>query len=194
MNNIDNLNTVAKKLKDKAKRLNDPDFSKSLDKLEKSTNIFAKAWSGSWLGYHSRVYYNNFKVPPPGANFSQEWGIKERLAIEDTIGDWREYVHDDVIASIYKNAGNPNIKSQEKESKELYEYFEDAKSVVLSILSNACLERLNDRFLEDLRDKVKEYKIFHTSDFIQVLRSMLCAIRFKSVNSWVKMCLELRLT
>ena len=30
----------------------------------------AKAWSGSNMGYHSCVYYQDFEVPPPGVHFS----------------------------------------------------------------------------------------------------------------------------
>lgn len=170
MSIIDDLNTVARKLKERGKRLSDPDFSESLDKLEKSAEAFAKSWSGSWLGYHSRVYYNNFDIPPPGANFSQEWGFKDTYAFKDTIGEWREYNYDDVINAIYQDAGNPDIKMQEKESKELCDYFEEAQSALLSILSNATLDLDNDKFIGDLREKIEKRKLFHTSNFIQALR------------------------
>jgi hypothetical protein len=29
----------------------------------------AKSWSGSWLGYHSRVYRSGLRPAPPGAHF-----------------------------------------------------------------------------------------------------------------------------
>jgi hypothetical protein len=40
--------------------------------LIEAANKFENSWSGSWLGYHSCVYYNDFETPPPGALFSKE--------------------------------------------------------------------------------------------------------------------------
>ena len=34
-----------------------------------------KAWSGSWIGFHSLIYYAGFSPPPPGQHFSSEWGL-----------------------------------------------------------------------------------------------------------------------
>jgi hypothetical protein len=57
--------------------------------LIKSATKIAKSWSGSWLGYHSRVYYKNFETPPVGAVFSQEWGLIDSSM--GTKGVWREF-------------------------------------------------------------------------------------------------------
>ncbi|WNM60550.1 hypothetical protein [Candidatus Nitrospira neomarina] len=76
---------------------------------EAATNI-GKAWSGSWFGYHSRVYYQNFEVPLPGAVFSQEWGLMDSLS--RSRGAWQEYRFDDVVTLIYGNASNPSIDKE----------------------------------------------------------------------------------
>ena len=129
MSTSDDLFAVARKLSDRCNRLEDTDFSKSLDKIEEAANQVGKSWSGSWLGYHSCVYYERFAEPPIGARFSQEWGL---TSIGDTV--WREYRFDDVIDKIKEIAGNPDITPQEKESKEVAEYFEEAQSMVVSRL------------------------------------------------------------
>jgi hypothetical protein len=46
-----------------------------VDRLQESAEAAQKAWSGSSIGYHARVYYSGFKQPPRGANFSSEWGL-----------------------------------------------------------------------------------------------------------------------
>jgi hypothetical protein len=64
---------------------------KSLDSLIDSANEVGRAFSGSWLGYHSRVYYADLYPPPPGAHFSQEWGLKELFGNLGARGDWQEF-------------------------------------------------------------------------------------------------------
>ena len=78
MSVTEDLFVVATKLAEYSNRIKSKNFSEPLDKLEKVANEVGKAWSGSWLGYHSRVYYEDLKEPPAGARFSQEWGIEDR--------------------------------------------------------------------------------------------------------------------
>ena len=63
--------------------------------LINAANIFGKSWSGSWLGYHSRVYYRDFEVPPQGDYFTKEWGLLD--TIDGSMGDWVEYNFDDGV-------------------------------------------------------------------------------------------------
>lgn len=70
----------------------------------------ARSWSRSNLGYQANVYYEEFKVPPPGAMFSREWGFQGRF--QGTTGDWKPYNIDDVIARIERIAGNPDLEPQ----------------------------------------------------------------------------------
>lgn len=167
MNTSEDLFAVARKLSDRCNRLEDADFSESLDKLEEAANQVGKSWGGSWFGYHSCVYYEGFTEPPPGARFSQEWGLMD-FAIGDTVGDWREYRFSDVIDTIKEIAGNPDITTpQEKESKEVEECFEEAQSVVVSRLYSVLKTKSEDKYISDLLDKVEKEKIFHANDFIK---------------------------
>ncbi len=49
----------------------------TLNALEEAANTVGRAWSQSWLGYQSRVYYEHFLPPPAGDHFSSEWGFLE---------------------------------------------------------------------------------------------------------------------
>src|SRR5882672_3932962 len=83
------------------------DIVKPLDALEQSATEIGKAWSHSWLGYQSRVYYEGLKPPPPGANFSSEWGFTE-MYTTGTRGNWIQFPEDAVETEINRRAGNPD--------------------------------------------------------------------------------------
>lgn len=170
MSVIEELFEVATKLTEYKNRLNNKEFYEPLDKLEGAAKEIGKAWSGSWLGYHSRVYYQDFTEPPPGARFSQEWGLKDTFAVEGTTGNWAEYIFQDVVNVINHMAGQPDITQQEKESKEAEEYFEEAKSTILSCFSRISKLTQNDKFIENLRKQAEKQGILYPKDFITYRR------------------------
>lgn len=138
--------------------------SKDIDALIAAAELVGKSWSGSWLGYHSRVYYVSFQVPPPGALFSQEWGLMDAFRMGSR-GAWEECVFDDVVAHIENIAGNPSIENLSKLSKMSETVFEEVKSDTLSILH--AQHRIDgDKFLSGLVEKIEKLKILDISDFI----------------------------
>lgn len=169
MNIIQKLDDVSQKLSAAAETLDDVEFTRPLDELEQVAQKCGKAWSGSWLGYHANVYYENFDVPPPGAHFSQEWGLQE-VYFQGSTGDWREYSPSDVINSIERTAGKPDLKRQEKEASRAVDIFEDAKSGVLSALSIAIKDQPDDKFLSDLHSQVDNIEILDSSTIINRIR------------------------
>ena len=84
------LLTVADQLGTVFAAAEDSEVRGPLAQLEEAANTVGKAWSGSWLGYHAQVYYEDLQPPPPGAHFSQEWGFKQLRTIPTTTGSWRE--------------------------------------------------------------------------------------------------------
>ena len=165
----DEISEIADSLKAQGKFLDDEEFNKSLQLLHDAATEVAKAWSGSWLGYHSRVYYDDLKEPPPGARFSQEWGLIRDI-FPETVGDWKEYRFDDVVLEIKKYAGFPRTNEQEKLSFSAEEEFDEAKSQVLSLLSVILDRRENDKYLNDIAEKIKKMKISDENDFIEAVR------------------------
>lgn len=140
----------------------------AIDALSNAANAIGKAWSGSWLGYHSRVYYIDFQPPPPGATFSQEWGFIESYRIE-TNGEWEEYDFDDVIRIIYEKAGNPVSETILKDAQEASEAFENIKSSALSLVhANYSIEK--DKHLEKLVNAIEIKNILTENDFIKAVR------------------------
>lgn len=148
--------------------------SSKLDALEKAAQTIGKAWSGSSLGYHSRVYYADFQPPPPRATFNAQWGFAFQdgpgvgpLAM-DTHGNWVEYDFDDVIQVIYKQAGSLSTDWWVADYQEAKEAFENAQQSALSfVYANYTLE--SDQFLHGLVDNIESLKIALKSSSIEAL-------------------------
>jgi predicted nucleotide-binding protein len=110
-----------------------------------------KSFSGSWLGYHSRVYYAGLQPAPPGAHFSQQWGLKDSFSMGST-GDWREFDPDTVERYIQRSAGNPDLNALETASNEAKKIFNSMKLDIISIL--ASFNGAQDKFIENLTEKL----------------------------------------
>ncbi len=156
MNVSEELFEIAKKL-DAAAAAGDADeVAKPLAALADAAHEIGRSFSGSWLGYHARVYYEGFVPPPAGAHFSQEWGLKDlshtRLGSR---GDWQEYQRDEVIAAIYSVAGNVDLSAAKKAAENAAATFEKQKSEVVSIL-HATIDAQADTFLSKLKDDLDQ--------------------------------------
>lgn len=112
-----------------------------------------RSFSGSWLGYHSRVYYHGLDKPPPGAWFSQMYGLRDTL-VSETVGDWRIQDPDAVKDHIRRSAGNPDMSELRERERTTAALFRTSKSDVGSILAGE-LSRAEDTFLKKLIQDVE---------------------------------------
>jgi len=140
---------IADHREQQAQEAESSDVREPLKRLEEAATAIGKAWSGSWLGYHARVYYHDLQPPPPGAHFSQEWGLMDSWPIEATAGDWQEFDVDGVEKAIYELAGNPDLNKAQKIADNATKAFENDKPEVVSLVSTALAER-EDAFLTQL--------------------------------------------
>lgn len=138
-------------------------------KLEEAANAVGKAWCGSWLGYHSRVYYADLVPPPPSAFFDREWGLMPDTFSSATHGDWRIFNSDALQDDIRQLAGVDDPKPQWLKVKALREAIKDAKDSVLSCFITY-LEVKKDAFIERLQKEVENSKAPSTQDFYNHLR------------------------
>lgn len=140
-------------------------IAKPLRILDEVSTDVGKAWSGSFMGYQSRVYYENFQIPPPGAHFSSEWGLQHRY-ISDTVGDWMEYDYDSVRTAIYEEAGNPDLTPIKELAQKARELVESTKIEINSLLTTI-FEGQNDAFLEKLQNEVEKVRILYGRDYVK---------------------------
>lgn len=141
-----------------------PKISETLDRVTNEAKQVGRAWSGSWIGYQSRVYYAGFVTPPPGAHFSSEWGFQDTFTQEST-GDWGEYNFDDVKSSIFSSAGVSSLDAVKQFSKQAGDVFQEAREEFLSV-AVVSLENNSDAFLSRLKAQVENLSLLTKSGII----------------------------
>ena len=149
---------LAKKLKELRDLSLSDAVSNPLSELAKAASEVGKSFSGSWQGYHSKVYYANFEPPPPGAHFSQEWGLKQGYSGPHSPGDWQEYDPEEVKNAVYRRCETSDLTAALEADDKAAEGFSSMQSDVISILQNE-IETSKDSFLENLLEEIKELKI-----------------------------------
>ena len=143
-----------------------PAMQKPLDALHRAAESVGKSWSGSWLGYQAEVYYECLQLPPPGANFSIEWGLIELVSDRlGSFGQWEEFDPDFVTNHIRKLAEEPDLSAAAAVAQELAGLFEKAHGEILSILSSDPIA-VGDAFLVELRKEASELSMHSKTDFI----------------------------
>lgn len=150
---IEELRAIAERLKRAAAVGERDDARGPLQSVMDSAAHVAKAWSGSNLGYQSRVYYADFEVPPPGAHFDSDWGFLGQF--QGTTGDWREYRADDVVALVYERAGVDSLDRVAGLASKAQEVWTAARPEVISILT-AQLRQAKDPLVEHLGEEAEK--------------------------------------
>src|SRR5262245_21831509 len=164
MKAFEELLELAKQLEAAAATANTGHIQQPLKDLQDAAHQVGQALSGSWLGYHSRVYYEDFAVPPPGANFSQEWGLMDMsLTSLGSRGRWREYKYADVEAHIEALAKHPNLDPAQDAARHVDEVFDKGKAEIISILETE-LTRQPDAFLSNLKTQLDKFEAMSKID------------------------------
>jgi predicted nucleotide-binding protein len=118
------------------------------------------AWSGSNIGYHARVYYTDFKAPPPGDGWSSEWG---RFGMFASSQNWKEYPAAEVMDYLLSEAGNPDVPQLRKEAAEVRQSVQDVQAEVQSIFTTLEL----DAYLLSIQKTVDELPMPRAADLKQ---------------------------
>ncbi len=165
---IDELREAQEDLQAIADSIATKEISDPIGALEKSANSIGRSWGGSWFGYQSRVYYEDFKSPPAGAHFSSEWGLRHTYSM-GTEGEWAEYEFETVEKEIFLQAGSPDLSRTREVSKAAKERLEERSAQILSVLETELAKR-SDPFLQRLLDEAKKLKPMTASEYVAYLR------------------------
>lgn len=162
---VKELQNIYEQLQVSVSDWNKPEITKPLEDLENSASEVGKSWGHSWLGYQSRVYYEGLKPPPPGANFSSEWGF-QHLYTMGTRGEWQQFPDGAVEKAIKKRAGDPDISRSRIAAEGVLKIFEEKRDDVLSILRNIHDTQTSDTFLEKVTEEIEKIEVFGAAQFI----------------------------
>ena len=139
-----------------------------LARLDEAASAAGRASSGSWLGYQARVYYKDLQPPPPGAHFSQEWGLMDMsLTSLGSTGNWREYEARELQARLRQQAGDPDLRTIGKMAQEADETYSDAKAEMRSILLTE-IETQSDAYLDQLLKDLEAIQPLTAVELIQI--------------------------
>jgi predicted nucleotide-binding protein len=155
---FEELFAIADRLEVSEKSIENDNIEESLSALHEAASSLSAAFSGSWQGYHSHVYYEGFINPPAGAHFSQEWGLQDMSYTSlGSKGNWIEYTGDDVKTHILNLAGHPELSAAREASEIAAKEFKLCQSEIVSIIQNE-LEGKTDTFLEKLLEELDGLK------------------------------------
>ncbi len=165
MEAYEELFKFARMLDDAANAGDADNIVQPLSALENAANQVKRSSSGSWLGHHSRVYYNGLVPAPPGANFSQEWGLMKLASTRlGSRGDWRQFDPEHVKSHIYAAAEVPDLDTARGVARVALSLFDEAKSAATSILEIE-IESRPDAFLDRLKDELGQLAPTSKFDF-----------------------------
>ena len=159
---------LADRLEEPTQKAIAPEVKEPIERLADVATRVGKAWSGSCLGYHARVYYKDLIPPPPGDHFSPEWGLEESFSV-GTTGDWLEYDPDEIERRIRDFAGNPDLEPARQLAASAESLFQSSKPDILSILTTALAER-EDGFIASLKEQLDQTTVLSKT---QVLNALL---------------------
>ena len=162
---LDRIKSTCSKI---AAQFESSDVTESIKVLQEATSSAGKSWSGSWLGYHSRVYYNQLKPVPPGARFSQEWGLLDRYS-NDTIGEWHEYDFDVVYDALKSTSTNLSLEKLEELANNAGKVIPDLREELISIIFSY-LASGEDGYLSRLKEEAEDCAVLSARQFIDYLR------------------------
>jgi predicted nucleotide-binding protein len=170
MTPADELFAISTELERAAETGSSEDVLIPLNALQSAAQEVGRSFSGSWLGYHARVYYAELKPPPPRAHFSQEWGLKEFSYGTDlgiSRGDWREFDPETVKDRIRVMAGAPDLRHAQAYASQAEKAFDLAQPHLDSILESELGDR-SDTFLARLRDGLHKLSPLTSGQVLQL--------------------------
>lgn len=160
----DDLEKLAIDLAEAVDRGNEPPLPAHLDRLEAAITEIAKAWSGSYAGYHTRLYWEGFEKPPSGTFFDTEWGPTRSTEPEK----WIQYEAEDVRQAITKKSSYPLISSSNPTAAFAHSRFDRARASLMSMLS-LDLRSEDDPLLNDMLESIKALRIRSAQEVVHAL-------------------------
>ena len=166
----DEISKLGSTLSAAAAEGNDEDLNAALQALEEVCDDLKHSASGSWLGYHAYVYYHGLLPAPAGANFSQEWGLKDlSFSSLGSVGDWRQFDPRAVRNHILETADGPDIESLEKQTGRAKKTFQAAQ-VELASIFEVLPAAAKDNHLKSLFEQAQSLDALVSSAILEAWR------------------------
>jgi len=134
-------------------------LSKDAEAVIGASRKVAEAWSGSFVGYHARLYYGEFETPPPANKFSVQWG-----GINGIPSGWREREPGEINAEIESLVGETGcVDELEQTVKTLKQAVKDLQADILVGFSALPVDDLMTSE-KNLLERIETFKFGTTSN------------------------------
>jgi predicted nucleotide-binding protein len=127
----------------------------------------ARAFSGSWLGYHARVYQKDLRAVP-GAAFDSSWGLKD-WHLGDGRGEWLEYDGEQLKTHLRSASSKYDFSKVETAVASSTKELISAKADLISILT-ATVSGSSDKYLGKLLENAEKLNHLSLYEAIAVYR------------------------
>ncbi len=129
----------------------DPFLKENGEQLDENIGQASRAFCGSWIGYHSTIYYRDLDTPQPGDHFTPEWGLMPGLMSNRVSENWVEYSQEDIRAALMTGVAEGYKDKLSAASAQarcvLKEHLDSVRTIVEVLLKNDethALQRIND--------------------------------------------------
>jgi uncharacterized protein (TIGR02391 family) len=135
-------------------------LSKAAEKIQRACEKLDRSWSGSYAGYHGRLYFRAFEAPPLNLQFSPEWGGIQGIPV-----GWAERSPEEVKSAIEQLIGtNFSLDEIESLSLALAEQSEDFRTELLDEISGTELSHTSVERNLELLSELKDCKFGYSKD------------------------------
>lgn len=126
-------------------------LKKQCDRLFEAAAGLSNSWSGSWLGYHSELYYGDFVNPRLSDRFDPEWG-----GIHGIPSGWHPRKAEEVKERI-EVLSSANFDAAESDTKDLLTIANDLQNEIIIELSTLQASAGFDKE-KALLDKIEQFQ------------------------------------
>ena len=158
---VDDLARVARRCERASRTLKDDAITAVRERVQGQVKAGHRAWSGSWIGHHARIYIKDFDPPEPNDIFDSEWGTASEWST--TRGRWVIVDQDEAKKDLLRRAGvsAKDLKLVEETAARARSVFDEARGELLPTL-DAVLATEKDSVITGIRDEIKKLRSHHT--------------------------------
>ncbi len=159
------LLAIANQLEEVAKKLETSEVQSSIQQLMEGVTRATSAFCGSWIGYHSRVYYNGLNPPPAGATFNPEYGLVHMSYNRGTEGEWVEFQYDEIFGVLKGHTDGLSFDAMSDIAEEVRAEAQRLREELLSCLT-ALSAQSDDEYIKRMLKEATSTTPLSSSDFI----------------------------
>ena len=173
---LDDMTRAAQRCDRAVRTLKEDPYDAIRERVQQQVKVAHRAWSGSWIGYHARVYIESFDAPHPDERFDAEWGFQQAMS-NGPHGRWALVDDEGAKAELLRRArvSAADLKLMDETALRARTVFDETKGELLPTLDVA-LSLKEDPVLRRVRDEIDKTPAFTSEHDIAAMSAPKRAI------------------